>query len=207
MAVVSLSEMTITTFEFSFTQSSSPVIPEWVKVESPITATDRMQSGIGRTFGHGDRCTHVYARVDGIERSVRSQCITTDIAEYLMNRVLLAQHFRKGDIPYHGVHILRIGRVDASRQAKGFRRATYFLCPQRGLLSRESVRRLATMCRRDALLPSVRLPRYPLSCFSTKGCPSSRMRISSQASTNCMICFLGRGYCPIFNTGYSHPSG
>ena len=40
IAVVSLSEMTITTLAFSLTQSSKPVIPECVKVESPITATD-----------------------------------------------------------------------------------------------------------------------------------------------------------------------
>ena len=39
MAVVSLSEMTMVTLEFSFTQSSNPVMPEWVKVESPMTAT------------------------------------------------------------------------------------------------------------------------------------------------------------------------
>ena len=32
MAVVSLSEMTMVTLEFSFTQSSNPVMPEWVKV-------------------------------------------------------------------------------------------------------------------------------------------------------------------------------
>ena len=38
MAVVSLSDMTIVTFAFSLTQSSNPVIPECVNVESPITA-------------------------------------------------------------------------------------------------------------------------------------------------------------------------
>ena len=51
------------------------------------------------------------------------------------------------------------------------------------------------------------IPRYPFNCFSTNGCPSSKTRISSQASINCINCFLGSGYCPTFNTGYSQPSG
>ena len=38
MPVVRLSEMTTVMFVPSFTASSSPVIPEWVKVESPMTA-------------------------------------------------------------------------------------------------------------------------------------------------------------------------
>ncbi len=37
--VVKLSETMMVTVEFLFTASSNPVIPEWVKVESPITAT------------------------------------------------------------------------------------------------------------------------------------------------------------------------
>ena len=40
MAVVSLSEITTVMLVFSFTASRRPVIPEWVKVESPITATE-----------------------------------------------------------------------------------------------------------------------------------------------------------------------
>ena len=39
MAVVRLSEMTTVMFDRSFTASSSPVMPLWVKVESPMTAT------------------------------------------------------------------------------------------------------------------------------------------------------------------------
>jgi hypothetical protein len=38
--VVSLSEMITVIGLFSLTASSNPVIPEWVNVESPITATD-----------------------------------------------------------------------------------------------------------------------------------------------------------------------
>ena len=32
----------------------------------------RVKSCISSTFGHGNRCTHVYTRVDGVERSVRA---------------------------------------------------------------------------------------------------------------------------------------
>ena len=39
MPVVSLSDMMMVTGVFSETQSSKPVIPEWVNVESPINAT------------------------------------------------------------------------------------------------------------------------------------------------------------------------
>ena len=38
--VVRLSEMITVMFDLSFTASSNPVIPEWVNVESPITAID-----------------------------------------------------------------------------------------------------------------------------------------------------------------------
>ena len=38
MPVVRLSEMMTVMFDLSLTASSSPVIPEWVKVESPMTA-------------------------------------------------------------------------------------------------------------------------------------------------------------------------
>ena len=40
MPVVELSEMMTVMGVFSFTASSSPVIPLWVKVESPIIATE-----------------------------------------------------------------------------------------------------------------------------------------------------------------------
>lgn len=38
IAVVRLSEITTTMFALSFTASNRPVIPEWVKVESPMIA-------------------------------------------------------------------------------------------------------------------------------------------------------------------------
>ena len=40
MPVVRLSEMMTVMLLRSFTASSSPVMPEWVKVESPMTAID-----------------------------------------------------------------------------------------------------------------------------------------------------------------------
>ena len=39
METDSLSDMITVILEFSFTASNSPVIPEWVNVESPITDT------------------------------------------------------------------------------------------------------------------------------------------------------------------------
>ena len=40
IAVVSLSDIITVILVFSLTASSKPVIPEWVKVESPITETE-----------------------------------------------------------------------------------------------------------------------------------------------------------------------
>ena len=55
------------------------VMPEWPKVESPMTATAGMDAGLGRALGHADARAHADAGVDrrcraGTSRACSSRC-------------------------------------------------------------------------------------------------------------------------------------
>ena len=70
-------------------------MPEWVNVESPMTAKE----GNCPAFGHGDGGSHVHACVDGPERRQRAECVATYVAEYA-GVLVLCRYFIEG-----GVHV------------------------------------------------------------------------------------------------------
>lgn len=98
--VVSLSDITMVTLSRSRSHSRASGSFRMGKGGISNYGYRRMKSSIGCSFRHGDRRSHVHTWVDGIERSVGTQCIASDITEYFVGRILFSEHFGQS-----GIHV------------------------------------------------------------------------------------------------------
>lgn len=117
MAVVSLSEMTMVTSAFSLTQSSSPVMPEWVKVESPMTATAGCRPASEAPFAIKYGGAHIHARVNGVEWGIGSQRVATNVAEHLISGIFFFNYLGQ-----HRVHVAMAATLAQSGRAHLYQR-------------------------------------------------------------------------------------